>query len=51
VVVTVKKVGKKRKKISKTGIFWRMQKLANFIIQTSQEDGGSGGRGGRGVEL
>jgi hypothetical protein len=34
----VKKVGKNRKKISKTGFFWRMQKLANFIIQTSRVD-------------
>jgi hypothetical protein len=29
---------KQGKKIKKTGIFWRMQKLANFIIQTSRVD-------------
>jgi hypothetical protein len=37
--VTVKKVVKNRKKKKKKkGIFRRMQKLVNFIIQTSQVD-------------
>jgi hypothetical protein len=36
--VTVKKVGKNRKNDQKTGIFHRMQKLVNFIIQTSRVD-------------